>query len=115
MGEDVLVPIAGMMMIISLALGIPIVRGLVKRWERESQTPRVPSDVSQRLERIERAIDAMAVEVERISEGQRFTTKLLSARAAAPNVVPNVVPNVAPNAEANADAARPNQFAGESR
>lgn len=34
-----------------------------------------------RLGRIEQAIDAMAVEVERISEGQRFTTKLLSDRA----------------------------------
>ena len=33
-----------------------------------------------RLERIEQAIDAIAVEVERISEGQRFTTKLLSER-----------------------------------
>jgi hypothetical protein len=34
-----------------------------------------------RLERIEQAVDAIAVEVERISEGQRFTTKLLSERS----------------------------------
>jgi hypothetical protein len=34
-----------------------------------------------RLERIEQAVDAVAIEVERISEGQRFTTKLLSDRA----------------------------------
>ncbi|HEY3257253.1 MAG TPA: hypothetical protein VGJ64_00220 [Gemmatimonadaceae bacterium] len=33
-----------------------------------------------RLERMEQGIDAIAVEVERISEGQRFTTKLLSER-----------------------------------
>jgi hypothetical protein len=31
-----------------------------------------------RLARIEQAVDAIAVEVERISEGQRFTTRLLS-------------------------------------
>lgn len=31
-----------------------------------------------RLERMEQAIEAMAVEIERISEGQRFTTKLLT-------------------------------------
>ncbi len=37
-------------------------------------------EVSDRLDRIEHAIDAMAVEVERISEGQRFTTRLLSER-----------------------------------
>lgn len=31
-----------------------------------------------RLERIEQAVDAIAIEIERISEAQRFTTKLLS-------------------------------------
>jgi hypothetical protein len=35
-----------------------------------------------RLERIEQAVDSVAIEVERISEGQRFTTKLLSDRGA---------------------------------
>ena len=33
-----------------------------------------------RLRRLEEAVDAIAVEVERISEGQRFTTKLLAER-----------------------------------
>ena len=32
-----------------------------------------------RLERIEMAVQAIAVETERITEGQRFTTKLLTA------------------------------------
>lgn len=35
-----------------------------------------------RLQRIEQAVEAIAVEVERLSEGQRFTTKLLSERPA---------------------------------
>jgi hypothetical protein len=35
-----------------------------------------------RLERMEQAIDSIAIEIERISEGQRFTTKLLSERSA---------------------------------
>ncbi|HEY2027234.1 MAG TPA: hypothetical protein VGG78_09500 [Gemmatimonadaceae bacterium] len=35
----------------------------------------------QRLERVEQAVEAIAIEVERISEGQRFVTKLLSDRA----------------------------------
>lgn len=34
-----------------------------------------------RLARIEQAVEAIALEVERISEGQRFTTKLLSEQA----------------------------------
>jgi hypothetical protein len=33
---------------------------------------------------MEQAIDSIAVEVERISEGQRFTTKLLAERVPAP-------------------------------
>jgi hypothetical protein len=35
------------------------------------------ADIAQRLNRLEQAVDATAVEVERISEAQRFTTKLL--------------------------------------
>ena len=34
-----------------------------------------------RLSRLEQAVDAIALEVERISEGQRFTTRLLSEQA----------------------------------
>ena len=37
--------------------------------------------IEQRLERMEQAIESVAVEVERISEAQRFTAKLLSDRA----------------------------------
>ena len=37
-------------------------------------------EISQRLGRMELALDATAVEVERISEAQRFTTKLLVER-----------------------------------
>ena len=40
-------------------------------------------EIAARLERMEQALDAMAIETERISEGQRFTTKLLSERAPA--------------------------------
>jgi hypothetical protein len=33
-----------------------------------------------RLERMEQAIDAMATEVERVADGQRFTSRLLAER-----------------------------------
>jgi hypothetical protein len=36
----------------------------------------------ERAERFERALDAMAIDLERLAEGQRFTTKLLAERAA---------------------------------
>jgi hypothetical protein len=37
-------------------------------------------DQNVRLERIESALEAIAVEIERLGEGQRFTTKLLAER-----------------------------------
>ena len=79
LGHD-LVPLGGMLMIVVLAIGVPLVRAVTRRWELEAQRPQIPSDLSPRLERIEQAVDSIAIEVERISEAQRFTTKLLSER-----------------------------------
>ena len=84
MDEDIVIPIAGMVFVIILVLGIPFVRALVRRWERESQQPKVPVEVVARLERMEQSIDAIAIEMERISEGQRFVTKILAQPAAEP-------------------------------
>ncbi len=47
---------------------------------RRAADPHQLNDSGDRLSRIENAIDAMSVEVERISEGQRFATKLLAER-----------------------------------
>jgi hypothetical protein len=41
----------------------------------------LPTDLTERLERIERAVDVTALEVERIGEGQRFLTRALSERS----------------------------------
>ena len=49
-------------------------------WKR-AVTPRAPApspEAMHRLERVEQAIDAVAVEIERISEGQRFVTRILT-------------------------------------
>jgi hypothetical protein len=43
--------------------------------------PQIPKDVSDRLERMEQGIEAVALEIERIGEGQRFVTQLMSDRA----------------------------------
>ena len=66
-----------------MVIGIPLARAYAKKIERGDTSARLPNDVSARLERMEQAIDSIAVEVERISEGQRFTTKLLSERSGA--------------------------------
>ncbi len=78
MGPEIVVPLGGMAMVLAIVIGKPLVSAWAKKLENESKRPAVPADVSNRLERMEQSIDAIAVEVERISEGQRFTTKLLS-------------------------------------
>ena len=64
-------------------LALPLVLVLARRlWVRG--VPRTTTDLenSPRLQRIEQAIESIAVEVERIGEAQRFTTKLLAERGA---------------------------------
>lgn len=77
-----LIPIVLFIMIGITALGTPIVRAWARRLDRSSTLPpSIPPDLTSRLDRMEHAIESIAVEVERISEAQRFTTKLLSERA----------------------------------
>lgn len=50
-------------------------------WKRAAAGPVrsvIPPETAGRLERIEQAVEAIAIEVERVSEGQRFVTKLMS-------------------------------------
>jgi hypothetical protein len=48
-------------------------------WKRSSQPrPVADRDTVGRLERMEQAMDAIAIEIERVSEGQRFVTRLLA-------------------------------------
>lgn len=68
-----------------IALGIPIIRALTRRFlAPRPVAPALPPEVMQRLERIEQAVDSIAIEVERVSESQRFTTKLLTERGSTP-------------------------------
>jgi hypothetical protein len=62
-----------------IALGIPVIRALSRRFiDRPAAPPAIAGDVGARLERIEQAVDAIAIEVERISEAQRFQTKIMT-------------------------------------
>jgi hypothetical protein len=57
-------------------LALSISRGIWRRGSMPRQSSS-PAD-AQRLERMEQAMDAIAIEIERVSEGQRFVTRLLS-------------------------------------
>ncbi|MDQ6737256.1 MAG: hypothetical protein M3Z30_06120 [Gemmatimonadota bacterium] len=78
-------------------LGAPV--GAMYLWlHRPAARKEVPSRSGEsaleaRLERIELAVQAIALETERIAEGQRFTTKLLTSPEGSRdsrNVVPRV-------------------------
>ena len=61
----------------------PLARAVARRMERGADSARVPADLDERLARIEQSIESIAIEIERVSEGQRFTTKLLSEQGPA--------------------------------
>lgn len=96
MGPDIIVPISGMIMILGIVLGIPLVRSYARRVEARPREALPSGDLITRLDRIEQSIEAMATEVERIAEGQRFTTKLLSeVRTSAPAAIAAPQPSTA--------------------
>ena len=57
---------------------------LAHRRRMTNTAPRSLATTDARMARIENAIESVAVEVERISEGQRFTSRILSEGAAVP-------------------------------
>jgi hypothetical protein len=75
-----LVPIVFFLSVPITIVGVMFARGYQKRAEQASRRTELSPALEARLDRMEQAMDAIAVEVERISEAQRFTTKLLSDR-----------------------------------
>jgi hypothetical protein len=73
-------------------IGLPLARAFARRMDRRGGTAQVSNEVSSQLAHLNQAVDAIALEVERISEGQRFTTRLLSEqRDAARQTLPSGV------------------------
>ncbi|HYW32319.1 MAG TPA: hypothetical protein VE869_12480 [Gemmatimonas sp.] len=64
-------------------LAMATARTMLKRFGQPKPAPQL-LESSARLERMEQAVDAIAVEVERISEGQRFVTGIMAKRGEVP-------------------------------
>src|SRR5688500_14473957 len=81
MGPEVFIPIA------FFVCATVIVRSILdyrqRRNELHAGRDRSVDLVAERFDRLEQAIDAIAVEVERVAEGQRYTTRLLSGESSA--------------------------------
>lgn len=66
-----------------IIVGWPIARAMGRRFERRGAPPAVEAGMTDQLQRIEQAVEAIAIEVERISESQRFLAKLQEKAPAA--------------------------------
>lgn len=74
--------IVAMGLMLTLALLFPLVVAYSRRiWRRAGATPAatsLPAEWTQRMDRLEQSVDSIAIEVERVSEGQRFMTRVIT-------------------------------------
>jgi hypothetical protein len=74
--------IAFFIMLAVIIIGWPLARAMGRRIERRADTPALPDPaITGQLQRIEQAVEAMSIEIERISESQRFIAKLQTGAA----------------------------------
>ncbi len=87
------ISIAFFAMIAVIVVGLPLMRAIARRIDRGTPVAApISREVRDQLQQISQSVDAIAIEVERISEGQRFTTKVLTEQ---PREAAMVVPGAA--------------------
>ena len=69
---------AFLLMLAVIAVGKPLARAFGTIIERRAIKPAMPPEFGGRLERIEQGIEAVSIEIERISESQRYLLKVQS-------------------------------------
>jgi hypothetical protein len=73
------ISVAFFLMLAVIIIGTPLARAFARRMDRKSSgQPQISGEISSQLAHLSQSVDAIALEVERISEGQRFTTRLLT-------------------------------------
>lgn len=73
--------VVGMSFALAIAVAFPLSIAYARRIWRGRPAATTPAEsVAPRLERLEQAVDAIAIEIERVAEGQRFVTKVLAER-----------------------------------
>lgn len=72
--------LTGISIVFTIFVLFPMVIALANIMWRRMSTPRLKRDKAEveRMDRLEQAVDSIAIEVERIGEGQRFMTRLLT-------------------------------------
>lgn len=92
------ISVAFFVMVAFIIVGLPLARAFARRMDRRGETA-TASEITPRLDRIEQAVEAIAIEVERVSEGQRYTTKAIADLRGLPGASPAGWPANAREAE----------------
>jgi len=76
--------------IVVVVLVGPIVRAVIRRFERRAdrQPAPLPPNFEPQMRQLQDTMDSMAIEIERISEGQRFMAKVIGEREKIPSLPP---------------------------
>ena len=77
-GQVTAISIVGTIFVLA-PLSFALARLVWRRATNTSHTMRPAPEITTRLDRMEQGIEAIAIEVERISEGQRYVTNLIGA------------------------------------
>lgn len=72
------ISVAFFITVAAIIIGLPLARAFARRMDRRSGSNQIPPEITSQLTQLNQAVDAIALEVERISEGQRYTTRLLA-------------------------------------
>jgi hypothetical protein len=84
--EAVHISLAFFLTVAFVILGLPLLRAFGRRLGTPVSVPVADPDIEARLTRIEQAVQAVAIEVERIGEGQRFTSHLFAKAGIQPTL-----------------------------
>jgi hypothetical protein len=72
------ISVAFFITVAAIIIGLPLARAFARRMDRRSTPAEISPQVTSQLAQLNQAVDAIALEVERISENQRFATRLLT-------------------------------------
>jgi hypothetical protein len=92
MPPDLMIPAVATVVIVVIVAGT--LYSLIKMYMKGGGARPTPADLKEirdGLARMEQAIDAIAIEVERLSEGQRFTTRLLAEEGREAAQIPSAI------------------------
>lgn len=81
---DEVIPLVGMTLgiLMTIIILFPIARAIGRWIDRRTDRSLVKvAEVAPQLRQLQESVDAMAIELERISEAQRFTAKLMAGKA----------------------------------